>query len=68
MTSLSFFSYNTQMEKRKALMQLVCACMHTSRLAKSFTHVSALHVSLWRLKLNVSATKHAFWKESTECL
>jgi len=56
------------MEKRKALMQLVCACMHTSRLAKSFTHVSALHVSLWRLKLNVSATKHAFWKESTECL
>jgi hypothetical protein len=52
------------MEKSKALMQLVCACMHTSRLAKGFTHASVPHVSMWRLKLIVSASKHAFWNRA----
>jgi len=52
------------MEKSKTLMQLVCACMNTSRLAKIFTHASVPHVSMWRLKLNVSASKHAFWNRA----
>jgi hypothetical protein len=38
--------------------------MHTSRLAKSFTHASALCVSSLGLKLNVRFSQHAFRKKA----